>query len=75
MKSDQLAHDIPMSLLDAGIADCRDERHVDLELLKLALDGSGGPHRSLELWMGEQFRQLVGSLPQVLNLENVNVIE
>ena len=62
------AHNFPVAVLYPRVAKGVDEGHVDLELLQLTLDGSGGPHRSLVVGVGEQLGQLVGRAPQVLYL-------
>lgn len=57
-----------MALLNARVAEGRDDGHADLELLQLGLNGGRGPHGSLVVGVGEHLGQLVGCSPQVLNL-------
>lgn len=59
-----------MALLDAGVTQCVDERHVDLELLQLRLDGGRGAHGSFVVRVSEHFGQLVRHAPQILHLSD-----
>ena len=65
-------HHVPMPVLYAGIAERRDERHVDLELLQLAFDLGGSAHRAAVVGVSEQLRQLVRVLPDSLHLKVVD---
>ena len=57
-----------MPVLYAGIAERRDERHVDLELLELAFDLRRRSHRSAVVGVSEELGELVRVLPQCLHL-------
>ena len=58
-----------MSALETWVSKCLQQGHVDLELFQSALDGDGRPHRTNEVWVGEDFGEPIAVLPQLLYLE------